>query len=282
MILADAAEQSLKGGDPAAALAHLQEQVRAKPSDSRLRIFLFQLLCITGQWDRALTQLGVASNLDPEALPMAQTYGDAVRCEAIRDQVFAGKKSPLIFGEPEQWLALLIESLLVAGGGELGRSNELRALAFEAAPTTSGNVDGKAFDWISDADSRLGPVLEAVINGRYYWVPFSRLLKIEFEPPEDLRDLVWLPARLQFANGGESVALVPTRYPGSSASADGLIALARKTVWEEIGPDAHRGLGQRLLTTDADEFPLLEVRTVVLDGGEEAEEPGEPLADDHG
>jgi type VI secretion system protein ImpE len=276
---ADAAEQSLKGGDPAAALAHLQEQVRAKPADARLRIFLFQLLCVTGQWDRALTQLGVASNLDPEALAMAQTYGDAVRCEGIRDQVFAGKKSPLIFGEPEQWLALLIESLLVAGAGELDRSGELHGLAFEAAPASSGAVDGRPFEWISDADSRLGPVLEAVINGRYYWVPFSRLIKIEFEPPEDLRDLVWLPARLQFGNGGESVALIPTRYAGSAASADGLIALARKTVWEEMSGDSHRGLGQRIFATDAEEVPLLDVRTITLDAVEETE-PG-PV-EDHG
>jgi type VI secretion system protein ImpE len=271
MILADAAEQSLKGGDPAAALAHLQEQVRAKPADARLRIFLFQLLCVTGQWDRALNQLDVASNLDPEALAMARTYGDAVRCEGIRDQVFAGKKSPLIFGEPEQWLALLIESLLVAGGGERERSAELRGLAFDAAPTSGGNVDGRPFEWISDADSRLGPVLEAVINGRYYWVPFSRLTAIEFEPPEDLRDLVWLPARLHFANGGESVALVPTRYAGSQASADGLIALARKTVWEEIAPDAHRGLGQRIFATDTEEVPLLDVRAIALDAAQEAD-----------
>jgi type VI secretion system protein ImpE len=276
MILADAAEQSLKGGDPAAALAHLQEQVRAKPADSRLRVFLFQLLCVTGQWDRALTQLGVASNLDPEAMAMAQTYGDAIRCEAVRDQVFAGKKSPLIFGEPEQWLALLIESLLVSGGGELERSSELRALAFDAAPATKGTIDNRPFEWISDADSRLGPVLEAVINGRYYWVPFSRLIKIEFEPPEDLRDLVWLPARLQFANGGESVALIPSRYSGSSASADGLIVLARKTVWEEIATDSHRGLGQRIFATDAEEVPILETRAILLEPAEEAEpEPAE-------
>jgi type VI secretion system protein ImpE len=93
MKLADAAEQSLRNGDPAAALAHLQEQVRAKPADPRLRIFLFQLLCVLGQWERALNQLDVASGLDTEALAMAKTYGDAVRCEAIRDDVFAGKKS---------------------------------------------------------------------------------------------------------------------------------------------------------------------------------------------
>src|SRR5881275_1004951 len=115
MSVAGTAEQSLKSGDPAAALAQLQEQVRAKPDDAKLRIFLFQLLCVVGRWDRALNQLSVAAGLDKDALAMAQTYGDAVRCEAIRTEVFAGKKSPMIFGQPDQWLALLIESLLVAG-----------------------------------------------------------------------------------------------------------------------------------------------------------------------
>ena len=264
MGIADVAELSLKGGDPVAALAQLQEQVRARPSDPKLRIFLFQLLCVLGQWERALNQLDVASNLDPEALAMAQTYREAVHCEAVRDDVFNGKKSPLIFGQPEQWLALLIESLLLAGQGEHERSIQLRSRAFEEAPATAGDIDGRPFAWISDADSRLGPVLEAVINGRYYWVPFSRLNKIELEPPEDLRDMVWIPGRLQFENGGESVALIPTRYPGSAGTADGLIALARKTVWEEIAPDSHRGLGQRVLVTDVDEVPLLEARTITL------------------
>lgn len=263
---ADVAEQCLKGGDPVAALAHLQEQVRARPADSKLRIFLFQLLCVLGQWERALNQLDVASGLDPGALAMAKTYADAVRCEAVRDDVFEGKKSPMIFGQPDQWLALLIESLLAAGNGEHGRSQQLRATAFEDAPASQGEIDGRPFSWISDADSRLGPVLEAVINGRYYWVPFSRLLKIQIEPPEDLRDLVWMPAHLQFENGGESVALIPTRYPGSEAAGDGLIALARKTVWEEIAPDTHRGLGQRIIATDADDTPLMEVRMISLAG----------------
>jgi type VI secretion system protein ImpE len=279
MGVADVAEQSLKGGDPVAALAQLQEQVRARPADPKLRIFLFQLLCVLGQWERALNQLDVASNLDPEAIAMAQTYRDAVQCEAVRDDVFGGRKSPLIFGQPDQWLALLIESLLLEGQGEHQRSIQLRARAFDEAPTTSGDMDGRPFAWIADADSRLGPVLEAVINGRYYWIPFSRLNKIELEPPEDLRDMVWIPARLQFENGGETVALIPTRYPGSAASPDGLIALARKTIWEEIGPESHRGLGQRVLATDVDEVPLLEVRTITLTGSEEG---AAGIADDNG
>jgi type VI secretion system protein ImpE len=262
MSVAEAAEQSLKGGDPAAALAQLQEQVRAKPADARLRVFLFQLLCVLGQWERALNQLKVASDLDASALAMAQMYGEAVRCEAIRAEVFAGRKSPVVFGQPEEWLALLIESLLASGQGEAKRSEQLRLKAFEDAPTSGGDIDGRPFEWIADADSRLGPVLEAVINGRYYWVPFARLRKVSMEKPEDLRDVVWMPAHLEFENGGESVALIPSRYPGSHASTDGLVVLARKTLWEEVGADTHHGLGQRILTTDAEEVPLMDIRAI--------------------
>jgi type VI secretion system protein ImpE len=45
-------------------------------------------------------------------------------------------------------------------------------------------------------------VLEAVVNGRYYWVPWSRLSKVAIEAPTDLRDRVWMPASLMFSNGG--------------------------------------------------------------------------------
>jgi type VI secretion system protein ImpE len=195
-------------------LRYLQEQIRREPARSDLRVFLFQLLAVLGQWERALTQLDVAAELDPAALAMAQMYREAIRCEVLRADVFAGRKVPLVFGEPEQWLALLIESLLKADAAP-AQSQELRAQAFEAAPTSSGTLDGAPFEWIADADMRLGPVCEAVMNGRYYWVPFSRLTAITLEPPADLRDVVWMPAHFQFANGGESVGVIPTRYPGS-------------------------------------------------------------------
>lgn len=258
------AEDNLRGGDPLQALKSLQEQVKAKPADTKLRIFLFQLLCVLGQWERALNQLNVAATLDPAALAMAQTYREAIRCEVLRADVFAGKKSPMLFGQPETWLALLIESLLRAGRGETQQAQELGSRAFDEAPTSSGTLDDKPFEWIADADMRLGPVLEAIINGRYYWVPFSRLSRVVIEEPEDLRDVVWMPAHLQFDNGGDSVALVPTRYPGSETSEEGLIALARKTIWDEPVPGVYHGRGQRILATDAGEVPLMGIRSIAL------------------
>ncbi|HTU99169.1 MAG TPA: type VI secretion system accessory protein TagJ [Luteitalea sp.] len=265
MIGAGAAADALKQGDVAAALQLLQAEVRNRPAEAGLRVFLFQLLCVMGQWDRALNQLKVASDLDAGTLAMAQTYREAIACEAVRTAVFAGRTSPMIFGEPDRWLALLIESLLVKARGDAAQAADLHARAFDEAPASSGTVDGRPFAWIADADARLGPVLEAVINGRYYWVPFARLTRVDIEAPTDLRDVVWMPAHLQFENGGEVVALLPTRYPGSESSTDDAVRLARKTIWEEAGEGEPIGFGQRVLATDGEETPLMDIRSLLLD-----------------
>lgn len=265
-----AAEQALKDGDPQAAIKLLQGQIRSKPADAKLRVFLFQLLCVQGDWTRALNQLTVACELDISVLPMAQAYRECIHCEKLREQVFKGQKAPLLFGEPEEWIALLVEALLRDGRGDTADAAHLREQAFELAPATSGQWQGegdpKPFQWIADADMRIGPVLEAVVNGRYYWVPFSRLAKVSIEAPVDLRDRVWMPASLMFSNGGEQVAFLPTRYAGSDL-ADPLFALARKTEWTESRPGLYVGNGQRMLTTDAGDLSLMDVRSITLGDG---------------
>jgi type VI secretion system protein ImpE len=265
-----AAEQALKAGDAAAALKLLTDQVRSHPQDAKLRVFLFQLMCVLGQWERALNQLQVSLELDAGTLPMVQTYREAIACEALRQQVFAGNKVPMLFGEPETWMALLIEAMLREGQGDADAARQLRAEALAQAPTVPGSADGAAFGWLADADSRLGPVLEAIINGRYYWVPLNRLARFDIDPPADLRDAVWMPAHFQFTNGGEVVGLIPTRYPGTVLAAGDALALARRTDWVERAPGDFTGLGQRMLTTDAQDLGLMDLRSVVF---EHADDP---------
>ena len=258
-------EDWLRGGDPSTALSDVQEQVRKNPSNAKLRVFLFQLLAIEGRWDRALTQLKIAGELDPGNLAMVQTYREALSCEALRDEIFAGHRSPLIFGQPATWIALLVEALRLAAAGEIEQSQQVRDEAFAAAPATRGVIDDQPFEWIADADPRLGPVLEAIISGRYYWVPFNHIREIRVEAPADLRDVVWMPAYFTWANGGESVGLIPTRYPGSQASADPQLRLARRTDWAERGAELFVGLGQRMLATDAGEYPIMDARAIRLE-----------------
>ena len=273
------AEEALRQGDLDESLRQLQELVRREPANAKYRIFLFQLLALMGRWGRSLNQLEVAGELDAGALAMVQTYREALRCEVLRAEIFAGQRSPLVFGQPEEWLALLIEAqrLAARGGDGAAQARSLRERALEAAPATPGRIDETPFDWIMDGDGRLGPVLEAIVNGRYYWVPFQHLRAIAIDKPEDLRDLVWLPAHFTWANGGESVGLIPTRYPDSADATDPDLRSSRRTEWIEQPDGTFVGQGQRMFFTDRGEYPLMDVRAILLEtaGDEVAAEPRE-------
>jgi type VI secretion system protein ImpE len=235
---------------------------------------LFQLLSIDGQWDRANKQLAVCGDLDAGALSMVQTYREALKCELLRAEIFAGSRAPLIFGEPERWMALLTEALKYQSQVDVAHARQLREEAFAEAPATSGAVNGEAFEWIADADSRLGPMFEVIVAGRYWWAPYQRIQKIVLEPPVDLRDLIWAPAELTWSNGGSTVALIPVRYPGTEKIADPALRLSRKTEWAEQGDDIFHGLGQRMLATDAGDYPLLDIREITLDTAAASEAGG--------
>ncbi len=255
----------LRSGDLDAALAALQADVRREPSEAKHRIFLFQLLSVLGDWNKALTQLRLCGQLDAAALPMAQTYREAIACELVRERVFRGETAPLVFGEPQQWIALLMQGLGALARGDAKGAEQLRAEAFDAAPMTSGELNGQPFEWIADADMRLGPLLEVVLNGKYYWVPFNQIRAIAIEEPADLRDRVWTPAQLTSASGGELPALIPTRYPFAGELDDPQLKLAKATRWDEQAEGLFTGAGARILATDAEEVALMDVRAIGLE-----------------
>jgi type VI secretion system protein ImpE len=263
------AEESVRAGKLNEALVELQGHVKKQPADPRARVFLFQLLAVMGQWERAATQLEVAGELDASTLEMVRTYREVLRCEQLRARVFAGRTMPLIFGEPAPWVAPLLQALTLTATGRFAEAQALRAEAFERAPATPGRIDDQPFAWIADADSRLGPMLEAIVNGRYYWIPFSRVRELTFEKPVDLRDLAWTPALLTLANGGETVAFIPTRYPGSEKATDMTLVMSRATTWIEQAGETFLGLGQRVLTTDVGDRSLMDVRCIRLDPRDE-------------
>ena len=258
------AEQYFRDGNLQGALEDLQEQIRNHPENSQC-IFLFQLLAVLGQWDRALSQLNVLDKLETSTWPMVQMYREALQCEVLRAEIFAGRSTPLIFGEPPPWMAWLLESLRLMAEAQYDQAVSLRDQAFDLAAASSGTIDEQPFDWIADADSRLGPVLELILNGRYYWAPIEQIRSINIGQAEDLRDLVWLPAEFVWVNGGQALGLIPTRYPGSENAQDAAIQLARTTDWMELTDGVYQGLGQRMLATNQDDYPLLAVRQVTLD-----------------
>jgi type VI secretion system protein ImpE len=256
------AEELIRAGRLEEALAALQQEIRSKPGDAKLRIFLFQLLSVLGKWEKALTQLNVLRDLDADGVLLSQIFTSALQCEMLRAEVFAGRRSPLIFGEPMEWIGLMVQANQLLAKGQVDAAVESRNQAFDAAPQTAGKINEHSFEWIADADSRLGPLLEIMLDGKYYWAPFSRIKSLAIEPPGDLRNLVWAPAHFVWTNGGEASGLIPTRYPGSETAGDSGFSLARKTEWREQAGETYIGLGQRLLATDEGEYPLLDIKRI--------------------
>lgn len=258
-------KKMLFSGSISGSLEHLKEKIRKEPARPELRTYLFQLLCVIGEYERAMTQLKIAADMDEENKLMAQACGPLLNCEMLRQEIFNGRHSPLVFGEPEEWMGLMIQALILDGKKKHKAAKSIRAKAIDLAEPFPGRINNDPFEWLADADSRLGPVLEIIVEGRYYLAALSDIKKIEICQPIDLRDVIWLPVSLVWKNEGTSVGFIPTRYQGSVETNEDEVLLGKKTIWNEVYKDVFFGQGQRMLATERQDYPIMDVREIIFD-----------------
>ncbi len=238
----------------------LQDQVRGNPSERQAPHLPVPALGLLGQWDRAMTQLNVAGELDAGTLAMVADLSRGVAVAKLcaqRSLPASARRSCSASRMP--WMALLIEAqrlgcgrCLCAGGLTCGIRRWRRPRRRPARSTST------PFEWITDGDHAPGPHVggdrqRPLLLGRRS----MRIAEVRSTSPSDLRDLVWMPAHLTWANGGaDRRRLIPNRYPGSKAQADSDLRPlhARPNGWSS--GDTFIGLGQRMLFTDQGEYAL--------------------------
>lgn len=235
------AKELYQAGKIEDAILLLAADLRKDPTDPRSRTFLFELLCFTGELDRAEKQLDILSDISKEAGMGTLIYRSAFQAERLRREMFEKKSFPQTTAEP----------------------------------VTQVTVNGAVFGTIEDADPRIGPRLEVYAAGSYLWLPFAHITSIRMEPPRRLRDLIWIPAILKTGPecGGLDLGevMVPALTPFAFRHADNSVRLGRQTVWEEID-GVVAPAGQKLLLVDGEEFPILEVRTLEFPAADAAAE----------
>ncbi|WP_416360806.1 type VI secretion system accessory protein TagJ [Burkholderia orbicola] len=236
------------------------EAVRQRPSDPSERWLLFQLLCIDGEWERALKQLQTWATLEPEGTARAQLHRGLIESEMFRAEVFAGTRTPGFVDEtPPAWIDPLLQANVRLGAGDVAGADALRDAALDAAPASRGeSAEMGDFAWLTDSDTRLGPVCEMVVAGGYRWIPFARIKSLTLTPIGTLTDLVWRPATLILRDATVLRGYVPTRYPGSEHG-PAAVRLARETRWQDIGETNVIALGQKTWTTDSGDWGLLDI-----------------------
>ncbi|MEJ7712173.1 MAG: hypothetical protein WKF84_20505 [Pyrinomonadaceae bacterium] len=82
------AREMFKAGQLSAAIEELTREVKASPSDTQLRTFLFELLCFAGDWDRADKQLDVIGHQSMQSEIGVQTYRNITKAERDRERLF--------------------------------------------------------------------------------------------------------------------------------------------------------------------------------------------------
>src|ERR1051326_8176710 len=133
----------------------LSVYLRDHPTDTTQRTFLFELLCFSGEFERAEKHLGVLGKGTPQSELAAMLYFSALHAEKTRHDLFEKEAFP-------------------------------RSPAPAPPP---GRLNGKPFAAIADADSQIGARIEVFAGGSYMWLPFAHLASLEIQPLSRLRDM---------------------------------------------------------------------------------------------
>jgi len=247
-----------------ARLDDAQGMVRREPAVAGHRWTLFQLLCVTQQWERAVQQLQVFAQLNPQQLQAARAYRDLIRAERWRTKVMNGLAQPGFVIDPPSWVGNLAEALRLTAAGQTDAADAMREAALNQAPLVSGGGANHSFEWIADSDTRLGPVCEIITAGRYRWLPFSDIAAWEIGRPAALVDLVWAPCLLTLADGTKVRGFMPARFPAVvdasyDASMQDALRLGNTTVWTDAGRTGVIAQGRKTWTTSAGDAGLFEL-----------------------
>ena len=222
------------------AIAALGAELRDDPADTRRRTFLFELLCFAGNFERAQKQLDVLSQesartQDKESALGVLTYEAILSAERARQEMFADARYPREDAEPE---------------------------------SVAGTLNGEQFASLRDADGRIGARLEVLAGSQYLWLPLDQVAAVSIGAPQQLRDLLWMEADIRMrASDGERrlrEVYVPAISPLSWREPNDAVRLGRETHWRELDGGTEVPVGQKLLLVDGDEFPVLQVREIVI------------------
>jgi type VI secretion system protein ImpE len=226
------AQELFRAGKLDEAVQALSAELRDNPADAKRRTFLFELLCFSGEYQRAEKQLDVLASDGRAAEMGALLYRAALHAERIRQAIFEKQDYPLTGPEAD-------------------------------APA-SGTLNGKPFQSFSDADPRVGSRLEVFAAGDYLWLPLQHIASVELQAPTRLRDLLWTPAIVRtgpaFKGKELGEVLLPALSPLSWKHADDQVRLGRATDWQDDAAGNVVPLGQKMFAVDEDEIPILEIR----------------------
>lgn len=236
------------------------EMVKSKPADTGLRVQLAELLCLSGDLERADKQLDTASTQEPKIAVRCALLRQLIRAATARQECFDQGRPPELLGPVDEVMDLQLKLLLAVREEGWTEAAELaqKIETTRKRQTVSGS-DFNAADARDQDDFWAGTLELLTSTGKYYWVPISRIESLSVYPPETPSELLWAIADIGVEEGPTGRVYLPTTYPLFGADASVPIRLGRETQWREPCEGFGLGSGLRLWWLGDEEKTLFEL-----------------------
>jgi type VI secretion system protein ImpE len=210
---------------------------------------LCQLLCFSGDWSKADTQLSTIIQQDPEMAIGVGLIRQLIRAEVSRRQFYFEGGTPELIGDPSPALEAILKALLATREGEEEELIRQTSMINQTCPLISGTVNNEPFELGRDLDDLLQGFAEVLTsNGKFFLIPWASINTISFRAPERLQDQIWRSASIEAAGDINGEVYLPTRYcssPEASNSLSETLLMGTETNWAtpvERGPTQGEGL----------------------------------------
>src|SRR5262249_33847930 len=163
--------------------------------------------------ERARRQVDALEALGPRLLGWCSLYRSLLDAEMERRRAHREGAQPLL---PPQVGAHVTSRKAALDALRTGDAlAAATALSAARGPALTGGGGGVPFTSGAEADDALGSVLEVFAGGRYLWVPFERIRRLEIPEPRHLIDTLWMEARLDDRVSGVVTVHLPVLYEGT-------------------------------------------------------------------
>jgi type VI secretion system protein ImpE len=245
------------------AIVRLQEELKQHPLDAGRRVFLGELLCFAGELERADQQFETVAKMDVKTAMSVLLNRQLIRAEQARRQFFDEGRVPEFLQEPTPALRLQLEASVHWREGDVAKAAQLLAQAEEARPKLKVQLADRSVEDFRDLDDRTASFFEVLTStGKYYWIPFEHVERVEFVAPQRAGDLLWRRASMSVRGGPDGEVYLPVLYAGSAKNSDDAIRLGRATEWLGEAGEPVQGQGQRVYLAGDEDAALLELTVI--------------------
>ncbi len=268
------AKELYQAGNLTDAISAMNDEVRTNPVDQGRRGFLAELLCFSGNLERADKLLDVISTQNPDVAVGVAMFRQLIRAEQARRELYAAGRVPEFLEQPSDALSKHLEAVTQIRSDDTAGATKTLEAAEAGRASLSGSCNGKDFDDFRDLDDVTASFFEVLTStGKYFWVEMARVREMEFHAPERPIDLIWRRASVDVIEGPDGDVFIPAIYlPPVDAIEKGLgsaeqvvddqVLLGRSSDWIGGEGSPARGLGQRCFLVGDDVVPILQIESL--------------------